>query len=143
MSQIQDNYILWKGSWRSSIFDDVYGTIKVALMKDIHNNNDYITKVVVEFGVWDQGKKVIIPVSINVNNIKLLNDKVVKYLEFRTVVGGCEIDYYISVCNKDIISGIYKTSNDDGGIIELEPSTDRIIDYNDQNNKTNSWCVIC
>ena len=138
MAYIGDNYILWKGSWESSNFDNVYGTITVPLIKVYESN--YITDAIISFdGSYNRDKTVII--SVNVDNVEMLNQKKVNYLKFETIIEGQEIKYFISIHNQNKIGGIYKsTTPPDVGIIELKPTNERTIDYGDNRR---GWCVIC
>ena len=97
--KIGDDYVLWKGSWKSSYDDDLYGTIIVPLIKDYES--PYITNATITFdGSYNRDnrdKEVI--VIVNVTNLKTLDSKEVNYLEFETIIDNQEIKYYLSRIN--------------------------------------------
>jgi len=134
---IGDDQILWRGSWRSSNFDNVYGMIEIPLIKDYQEG--YTVDGLIRFdGSYNRGKTVVVP--IRVTNINLLKNHEANYLEFDTIVDNQAIKYYISIYNEEKIGGIYKSSTPpDRGTIELRPTEDKIIDYGD---RKGGWCVI-
>ena len=139
---IGDEYILWKGTWNSTNFDSVYGTIEVPLMKNNNNNNNgkYEVNAIITYdGIYNSGKKVIFPITVTSTEIESLNKREVTYLEFVGYIGNQKIKYSISNYKSDKITGIYKSFKpNDVGNIELETTEDRKIDYGPKQ----SVCVI-
>jgi hypothetical protein len=138
---INDEYIVWTGKWRSDNYTEDEGIITIPLKKN--NGGEYNIDAAIKYKT-SYGKSNItrFPVIISPEMIESLNNKDVTFLEFFGKIGSREIKYSISEYNKDKITGIYLSHNpDDTGSIDLIPTEDKHIDYGDK--KTNSWCTIC
>ena len=133
----QDDYILWKGNWESSMNYSIYGSIEILLKK--HNIGTYNSEAIITFdGCYNSNETITFTIEVTSTEIETLTKCEVTFLEFVGYIDNQRIEYSISEYNHDKIIGIYKSYDpDDAGTIELIPTVKK------NKKENNNWCVLC